>query len=146
MSDSSTDDTAYKFVVSRLAQATFVPGRRDIHVYRDLGAKDATDGRMRAQVIQAKSSMDEPIGWHYHVCDVQINYMLKGWADLEFEDGTSLRMEAGDLVMIPGGFRHNELCGSDDLESLEFSIPADMGTVACDPPDAPPSSPLSAPE
>jgi len=32
--------------------------------------------------------------------------------------------------------RHNEIATSDDLEILEVSVPADMGTVRVDPPAA----------
>jgi mannose-6-phosphate isomerase-like protein (cupin superfamily) len=59
---------------------------------------------------------------------------LKGWVELEFEDGTSCRLEAGDSCFIPGGMRHNEIGTSDDLEILEVCLPADMGTVPVDPP------------
>ena len=31
--------------------------------------------------------------------------------------------------------RHNETAASKDLELLEISVPADMGTVACEPPE-----------
>ena len=44
------------------------------------------------------------------------------------------RLGAGDSVMIPGGLPHQEIATSDDLELLELSVPAEMGTVACDPP------------
>jgi hypothetical protein len=29
--------------------------------------------------------MTQPTGWHYHVCEGQLEYMLGGWVDLEFE-------------------------------------------------------------
>ena len=44
------------------------------------------------------------------------------------------KLEAGDSAFIPGGMRHNELSTSDDLEILEVSVPADMGTVPVEPP------------
>jgi quercetin dioxygenase-like cupin family protein len=89
---------------------------------------------MRAQVTTAITGMTQPTGWHYHVCEGQFVYTLKGWVELEFEDGTSCRLEAGDSVFIPGGLRHNEMRTSDNLEILEVSVPADMGTVSVDPP------------
>ena len=102
--------------------------------YRDLGVTKATDGWMRAQVTSALTGMTQPTGWHYHVCEGQFVYTLKGWVELEFEDGTNCRLEAGDSVFIPGGMLHQENRTSDDLEILEVSVPADMGTVAVDPP------------
>ena len=114
----------------------FVKGRRDFFKYRDLGLTKATEGWMRAQVTTAITGMTQPTGWHYHVCEGQFVYTLKGWVELEFEDGTLCRLEPGDSVFIPGGMHHNEIATSDDLEILEVSVPADMGTVPVDPPAA----------
>lgn len=119
--------------------APFVPGRREFFKYRDLGVTDATGGKMRAQVMSAIRGMTEPTGWHYHVCEGQFVYALQGWVDLEFETGEKLRLAAGESLFIPGGMRHNEISTSDDLEILEVSVPADMGTVPCDRPAGLPS-------
>ena len=89
---------------------------------------------MRAQITKATQGLGKPTGWHYHACDQQLVYMLKGWVDLEFETGEKIRVSKGESLYVPGGLRHNETSTSDDLEILELSIPADMGTVACDPP------------
>lgn len=123
----------------RLAHATaesapFVPGRRDFFKYRDLGVMDASNGVLRAQTMTAIRGMTEPTGWHYHECDGQFVYVLKGWVDLEFETGDQLRINAGESLFIPGGMKHNEFGCSEDLDLLELSTPGEMGTVPCDPP------------
>lgn len=125
-------------VTGKLTHATdqtapYVPGRRTFFKYKDLMVKDATSGAMRAQVMKATAGM-EPTGWHYHTCEAQFVYGLKGWVDLEFEDGSKVRLQAGESLLIPGGMKHNETGMSADLELLEISIPADMGTVVCDKP------------
>jgi mannose-6-phosphate isomerase-like protein (cupin superfamily) len=125
---------AMKVAVTSAKAPEFVKGRRDFFKYRDLGVTKATSGWMRAQVTSAITGMTQPTGWHYHVCEGQFVYTLKGWVELEFEDGTHCRLESGDSVFIPGGMRHNELATSDDLEILEVSVPADMGTVPVDKP------------
>ena len=125
---------AMKLAVTNAKAPEFVKGRRDFFKYRDLGVTKASSGWMRAQVTTAITGMTQPTGWHYHVCEGQFVYTLKGWVELEFEDGSSCRLEAGDSVFIPGGMRHNELRTSDNLEILEVSVPADMGTVPVDPP------------
>ncbi len=112
-----------------------VGGRREFFSYRDLGLKEATDGRIGGMKMAIRKAMSKPTGWHYHTCEAQINYCLKGWADIVFEDGTEIRIEAGDLEYIPGGIVHNEVATSDDLETIEICIPAEMDTVAVDPPD-----------
>ena len=126
--------SAMKLAVTSAKAPDFVKGRRDFFKYRDLGVTKASSGWMRAQVTTAITGMTQPTGWHYHVCEGQFVYTLNGWVELEFEDGTSCRLEAGDSVFIPGGLRHNEMRTSDNLEILEVSVPADMGTVSVDPP------------
>ena len=116
------------------SNAPLVPGRREFFNYRDLGVTQASAGKLRAQVMQSKAGMTEPTGWHYHECEGQFVYLLKGWVDLEFETGEQLRVGAGESLFIPGGLKHNETALSQDSEILELSVPADMGTVACDAP------------
>jgi quercetin dioxygenase-like cupin family protein len=135
MDDSvTTASQGGKLAHARMDSANYVSGRRAFFKYRDLGVTDATGGQMRAQVTTATQGMGKPTGWHYHVCQQQFVYMLKGWVDLEFEDGAKIRLMPGDSLMIPGGMRHNETATADELELLEVSVPAQMDTVVCDPP------------
>ena len=129
----STDSTVSRFVATS-ENTPFVPGRRSFFKYRDLGVKTATHGKMRAQVMSAVAGMEEPTGWHYHLCDAQFIYILKGWLELEFEDGVRTRSTPGDAILIPGGMKHNETAMSADVEILEISVPGDMGTKACEAP------------
>ena len=116
------------------ANAPFVEGRRTFLKYQDLGVTAASSGRMRAQVMSATAGMTRPTGWHYHVCDGQFVYVLKGWVDLEFEDGRTIRVDEGDSLFIPGYLRHNEIRTSETMEILEVSVPGTLGTTPCDPP------------
>ncbi len=121
-------------VIARKDQATYVTGRRDWMKYRELGVTKASKGRIRAQVTSTTQGLSEPTGWHVHLCEGQIVYMLSGWVDLEFAGGRVERVGAGDSVYIPGNTPHNEIASSDAFELLEISVPADMGTEPCDPP------------
>jgi uncharacterized cupin superfamily protein len=123
-----------KVAVTSAKQPDYVEGRRSFFKYRDLGVKAASNGWMRAQLTTALTGMTKPTGWHFHVCEGQFVYTLKGWVELAFEDGTSCRLEAGDSCFIPGGVKHNEIGTSDDLEILEVSLPGEIGTVPCEPP------------
>ena len=139
MNEATTQKPLAAHPVGRLAYATpatasLVAGRRAFFKYRDLGVTAASNGRMRAQVTSAEKGLSEPTGWHYHVCDMQFVYVLSGWVDLDFEDGRSVRLQAGDSLMLPGGTRHQETRTSETFEILEVSVPADMGTEKCDPP------------
>mgnify|MGYP001600348152 CR=1 FL=1 len=86
--------------------APLVKGRRAFFQYRDFGVTAASDGAMRAQMIIGSKGMSEPTGWHYHVCDAQFVYGVKGWVDLEFETGEKIRLKQGESLMIPGGNLH----------------------------------------
>jgi quercetin dioxygenase-like cupin family protein len=125
---------AKKLAYAHTKSAPLAPGRRSFFEYRDLGVTQATQGWMRAQMTIAKTGMTQPTGWHYHVCDGQFVYVVKGFVDLEFEDGQTLHCAEGDSIFIPGGLKHNEIRTSDDLEILEVSVPAEMGTVPCEQP------------
>jgi uncharacterized cupin superfamily protein len=132
----ATTEPTMKLAVTSAKNPDYVEGRRSFFKYRDLGVQKATDGWMRAQVMSAITGMTQPTGWHYHVCEGQFVYALKGFVELEFEDGTNCRLEAGDSCFIPGGMKHNELRTSDDVEIIEICLPANMGTVPCDRPAA----------
>ena len=132
--ESNTTDPATSLRHSTKDNAPLVDGRRSFFKYRDLGVTEASNGKLRAQVMQSVEGMTEPTGWHYHVCDGQFVYMLKGWVDLEFETGEKIHVSEGESLFIPGGLKHNETALSDDSEILELSVPSDMGTVACEAP------------
>ncbi len=116
--------------VSSAKDPVLVKGRRAFFTYRDLGVTAGSAGRIRAQVTAGRDGMTEPTGWHEHLCEGQLVYMLNGWILLEFAD-RKIRLEAGDSVFIPGGTPHNETGASENFELLEISVPADMGTRPC---------------
>ena len=102
--DGSTPGAArpdIKLAVAKKVNAPYVKGRRTFFRYRDLGVSDATGGRMRAQVMEAITGMTEPTGWHTHQCEAQFVYVLKGWVELEFEDGSRHRCEPGAGFRLP---------------------------------------------
>ncbi|HAD36191.1 MAG TPA: cupin domain-containing protein [Gammaproteobacteria bacterium] len=121
--------------VSRKNTPEYITGRRAFFKYRELGVTRASDGKFRAQITSTEKGLSEPTGWHYHVCEGQFVFMLKGWVDLVFENGNEVRLGEGDSIYIPGGLRHNETATSETFELLEMSVPADMGTESCDPPE-----------
>ena len=123
-----------KLNIATKANSPLVPGRRKFFRYRDLGVSAATGGKLRAHVMEAVTGMTEPTGWHTHQCEAQFVYVLKGWVELEFEDGTRTRSGPGDAILIPGGMKHNETAAAEEIEILEFSVPGELGTVACDAP------------
>lgn len=129
-----TDMPEQKIAHARAKEPTLVKGRRDFFQYRDLGVAEASAGMLRAQVMSSSQGLSRPTGWHFHECDGQFVYVLKGWVDLEFEDGRTIRVEQGDSLFIPGYLKHNETRTAAELEILEVSTPGIMGTTACEAP------------
>ena len=132
--DKSGVEQGMKLLKSFVSQTPYAPGRRPFFKYRDLGLEGATGGRMRAYQNNSIAGMTEPTGWHYHTCEMQFVYVLKGTLTIEFEDGTVGTFTAGDSFFIPGGVRHNEIYVSEDKEALEVSVPGKIGTVNCERP------------
>jgi len=134
-----SEQPAATFEKGKLAYASvdnpvYVQGRRDFFKYRDLGVTTASGGAIRAQVTLGTKGLTRPTGWHYHVCEGQFVYMIKGWVELQFEDGRTIVVKEGDSLFIPGHTKHNETRTAEELEILEISVPAEMGTTACDAP------------
>ena len=119
-----------KFMLQTEADGTFEErGLRDYFSYRDLGMLEATGGRVMAQINRAKAAVTEEGGKHHHVVDFQMNYVLKGWAKMNFEGIGEVLMEAGTAMHMPPGIKHTFVSCSDDFETLEICLPGDFATV-----------------
>jgi len=133
-----------KFSHSKASEAEFKSGGlRDFFVYRDLGVADATNGKVVAHITKANMPPEQGTGWHIHVADFQIVYMLKGWAKFMYEDKETL-VQAGDCIHQRPGIVHYLFDYSEDMEYLEIVGPADFGSVDAEAPCAvPPVTPWS---
>ena len=121
-----------KFVASHARDAQFERGLRAFFEYRDLGIKQATDGRVVAHVIRAAGGSEFSSQPHLHDTQFQFVYVLKGWIEFEYEGQGVVRLEAGSSVYQPPQIRHRELGHSPDLELLEIVMPGDFGTREVD--------------
>lgn len=120
--------TTRGFTVSHLRDAEFERGLRSFFEYRDLGIRDATDGRAVAHVIRAAPGGAFSGQPHLHETTFQLVYVLKGWIEFEYEGHGRVRLDAGSCVHQPPGIRHREIGHSDDVEMLEIVFPADFAT------------------
>ena len=120
------------FVVTHAKDAQFERGLRSFFEYRDLGMKDATQGRVTASVIRAAGGKEFSSQPHLHYTEFQLVYVLKGWIEFDYEGQGVVRMEAGSCVHQPPGIRHRELGHSDDVELLEVVLPADFKNETVD--------------
>jgi quercetin dioxygenase-like cupin family protein len=116
------------FTVSHQRDAHFESGLRSFFEYRDLGIRDATDGRVVAHVIRGRPGAPFSGQPHRHDTTFQLVYVLKGWIEFEYEGNGVVRLEAGSCVYQPPLIRHREVGHSEDVELLEIVMPADFTT------------------
>lgn len=121
--------TTQSFVASHAKDARFERGLRSFFEYRDLGIKQATQGRIAAHVIRAAGGQEFSSQPHFHETDFQLVYVLKGWIEFEYEGQGVVRLEAGSSVHQPPSIRHRELGHSNDVEMLEIVMPGIFETV-----------------
>jgi quercetin dioxygenase-like cupin family protein len=124
--------TTQGFVATHSRDAKFERGLRAFFEYRDLGLRQATDGRVVAHVIRAAGGSEFSSQPHQHDTQFQFVYVLKGWIEFEYEGQGVVRLEAGSSVYQPPQIRHRELGHSTDLELLEIVMPGDFGTREVD--------------
>lgn len=119
---------AKEFRVSHATESDFDAGLRGYFEYRDLGIHKATRGKVVSHVIRARTGEAPDGEWHWHDCDVQFVYVLKGWAKFEYEGVGEVLMQAGTCFYQPPGIRHRETGHSDDLEMIEVVAPGNFKT------------------
>ncbi|MGI9367291.1 MAG: cupin domain-containing protein [Ruegeria sp.] len=118
------------FTVSHADGSAFVgEGLRAFFEYRDLGIKDATQGKFGAHVIRAVPGMESPGAWHSHDLEFQMVYVTKGWVVFEYEGQGEHVLRAGSSVLQPPGIVHREVRHSDDMELIEIISPAAFDTT-----------------
>lgn len=117
------------FTVSHQRDALFQRGLRSFFEYRDLGIRQATEGRVVAHVIRAAAGEEFSGQPHLHDTTFQLVYVLKGWIEFEYEGQGIVRLEAGSCVHQPPGIRHREIGHSPDVEMLEVVMPGDFKTT-----------------
>jgi mannose-6-phosphate isomerase-like protein (cupin superfamily) len=105
-------------------------GLRSYFEYRDLGIERATKGEVVAHVIRARAGKAPHGEWHYHDCNVQFVYVLKGWVLFEYEGLGRVMMKAGSCFYQPPRIRHRELRHSRNLEMIEVVAPAKFKTYS----------------
>jgi len=124
--------TTQGFIATHAREAQFERGLRAFFEYRNLGLKQATDGRVVAHVIRAAGGTEFSSQPHLHDTQFQFVYVLKGWIEFEYEGQGVVRLEAGSSVYQPPQIRHRELGHSADVELLEIVMPGDFGTSEVD--------------
>ena len=117
------------FTIAHADSGTFEgAGLRPFFEYRQLGIKEATEGKYGAHVIRAVPGMESPGAWHSHDLEFQMVYVTKGWVVFEYEGHGEHTLRSGSCVLQPPGIVHREVRHSDDMELIEITSPADFTT------------------
>ena len=117
------------FTIAHADSGTFEgAGLRPFFEYRQLGIKEATEGKYGAHVLRAVPGMESPGAWHSHDLEFQMVYVTKGWVVFEYEGHGEHTLRSGSCVLQPSGIVHREVRHSDDMELIEITSPADFTT------------------
>ncbi len=120
-----------KFSIQHAQDTPFAhDGLRQYFDYRDLGIMDATGGKAVMHLIRAHTGTEATGEWHRHAIQMQLVYVLKGWAIFEYEGHGEHKLVAGTCVHQPPGIRHREIAHSEDLELLEIVLPGQFETIS----------------
>jgi mannose-6-phosphate isomerase-like protein (cupin superfamily) len=123
-----------KFNVNYAVNAKYQDGLRDFLEYRDLSISDASNGDYKVHILRVKDNFkgDQEMhttGFHKHMVDFQMYYVLNGWVKFVYEGEGELTFKKGDCVMAPAAIKHNEISCSDNFEALEILSPVKHETV-----------------
>lgn len=104
-------------------------GPRKFFLYRDLGTREASDGRMHIHIVKA-TEPGAGTGWHYHTM-AQWFWILGGSSVIRVEDRPRWELGVGDSMCVGYGesMRHNVAPFSGDYAVLEMCVPAEYDTI-----------------
>jgi hypothetical protein len=110
-------------------------GPREYFLYRDLGTRGPTDGRIHFHIVRA-SEAGPGTGWHYHSM-AQWFMVIGGSSVIRVEDRPRQPLAWGDAMCVGQGpnMRHNVTEFSPDYRVLELCLPAEYETIAVDEPE-----------
>ena len=98
--------------------------------YRHFGVEEATGRRYGSHVIRVAKGAKPPVRHHVHPdCEFLLVYVLKGWVKFWYDGEGEIRLNVGDVHLLPAGIKHAVTGWSKDLEMLETTQPADYRSV-----------------
>jgi quercetin dioxygenase-like cupin family protein len=98
--------------------------------YRHFGVEEATGRRYGSHVIRVAKGAKPPVRHHVHPdCEFLLVYVLKGWVKFWYDGEGEIRLNVGDVHLLPAGIKHAVTGWSKDLEMLETTNPADYRSV-----------------
>jgi quercetin dioxygenase-like cupin family protein len=120
---SMSGDDRQRIIVQQERDAPYRAGLRDDFLCRDFELEPLTGGRMVAQAIKALPGKRIQRRWHAGTPDFRFVYEANGWAEFEYEDIGTVRLEKDSMVYQPPMIRHAEVACSDDAVIVEVVTP-----------------------
>jgi len=98
--------------------------------YRFFGVEEATGRRYSSHVIRVAKGSKPPVRHHVHPdCEFLLVYVLQGWVKFWYEGEGEIKLNVGDVHLLPAGIKHAVTGWSKNLEMLETTHPADYRSV-----------------
>ena len=129
--------TDWTFGLDLASDAVWTKGMREGFEERDLGIKRCTNGDYIAKLVRRTDQRMDPDlkKWHLHEVDLQMVYVLRGWAKFEYAGQGVRTLREGDCLAQLPMIEHRELECSDDWMVLEIVSPANFETRLVDAPE-----------
>ena len=103
-------------------------------ITRDFNSTALTDGKCRMEEMRiVRDVPTTETGWHIHLLDLQLFYVIKGEVGIELEDRV-IKMKPGMCIRLPGGIPHRQFSITRDAEMIEVTMPAKFETKRIPPP------------
>ena len=123
---SMTGDEKQRIIVQQERDAPYGAGLRDCFQYRDFGLSALTDGRMVAQAIKVPPGGRPRRQWHAPDPRFRFVYVADGWAEFEYEDIGTVRLEKNAMAYQPPMVRYAEVACSNDAVIVEVVTTPDF--------------------
>ena len=68
-------------------------------------------GKLNSHVLNVLQAENRTLDFHIHEKSDELFYVIEGTFDIELDNGI-IKMEQGDIVIIPKGVRHRPICKS----------------------------------
>jgi mannose-6-phosphate isomerase-like protein (cupin superfamily) len=108
-----------------------VPGYEGLELRRLTHVEKYTNGKWGGVIVRRQPGTQfAGSSWRMHELDLQYRYIVKGWAVVELEGRSAVRIEAGSSMVQPSMNRHRLVELSEDLIAIEVSSPAKFPTTA----------------
>ncbi len=125
MRKSVSGDDRQRIIVQQERDAEYKAGLTNDFLCRDFGLKKLSSGRLVAHALKGLPGKRPNAQGHTQNFHFQLVYVANGWAEFEYEDIGTVRLEKDSMVYRPPMIRHAEVAHSDDVVIVEVLTPSE---------------------